>query len=119
MSSPSEFLTFYRRLANPNALKKCRVLPRPQPVRAITYTAPARKGPSSDKNHATDKSERLDVQSDSSFSAREEKVKGVGGAATKQKDERGGKDMAKKEHPEMPANNAGIGFQDERGGKPQ
>lgn len=46
-------------------------------------------------------------------------MKGVGGAATKQKDERGGKDMAKKEHPEMPANNAGIGFQDERGGKPQ
>ncbi|KAF4555923.1 Hypothetical protein D9617_2g058880 [Elsinoe fawcettii] len=116
MSSPSEFLTFYRRMANPSALKRARVLPRPQPVRAITYTA-TRSDIGHDKKHTTDKTDRMDVQSDSSFAAREAKTKSEGGHAAKQKDERGGKNMAKKEHPEAP--DAAIGFQDERGGKPQ
>ncbi|PNS20298.1 hypothetical protein CAC42_5748 [Sphaceloma murrayae] len=118
MSSPSEFLTFYRRMANPSALKKARMLPRPQPVRAITYTA-TRSDIGKDKKHTTDKTDRMDVQSDASFAARDSKAKGQGGAATAQKDDRAGKDMAEKEFPEMPKNNAGIGFQDERGAKPQ
>ncbi|KAF2222028.1 hypothetical protein BDZ85DRAFT_283150 [Elsinoe ampelina] len=119
MSSPSEFLTFYRRMAAPSALKRARVLPRPSlPARAITYTA-TRSDIGHDKKHTTDKKDRLDVQSNNSFAARDAKAKNEGGAATQQKDERGGKQMAKDENPEMPDGVAAIGFQDERGAKPK
>ena len=74
MSSPSEFLTFYR--IGTSALRSShRALPRPaRPARAVTYTVFSRNA-SSDmgegKKHTTQKKERLDVQSDSAHAAKE------------------------------------------------
>ncbi|GAM82193.1 hypothetical protein ANO11243_001720 [Dothideomycetidae sp. 11243] len=113
--SPSEFLTFYRRVATkPSLLRAHRSLPRPaQPVRAITYSG-VRRDIGDKKTHTTRKDNRLDVQSDASHAGREAKGQGKGGHATSQSSSDSvGK--AKEEHPAAP--DAKIGFQDERGGK--
>ncbi|KAF2151068.1 hypothetical protein K461DRAFT_322380 [Myriangium duriaei CBS 260.36] len=121
MSSPSEFLTFYRRVGTTatSAMRAHRVLPRPAaPARAITYSA-VRTIKSTDigegKKHATQKNERLDVQSDNAGAGQDAKKTGSGGQATSQKDSRDNVSRAKQDHPEAP--DTAIGFQDERGSK--
>ncbi|KAI9714354.1 MAG: hypothetical protein M1820_000315 [Bogoriella megaspora] len=131
MSSPSEFLTFYRRLRVRSA-QKC----------SISYTraslsnrvarpfssSVARTGlgnPSTDDSvktdrypddeHATNKQDKLDIQSENSHKAKTAKARDEGGQATQQKDTTKSTERAKKEHPEAP--DVVIGMQDERGGK--
>ncbi|GAB7350391.1 hypothetical protein MBLNU459_g1012t1 [Dothideomycetes sp. NU459] len=128
MSSPSEFLTFYRRFATHPALRHRARAAAPSSLRTFTAAVPrlssggklstdasvaSEKFP--DDQHATNKKDKLDVQSDSSGKAREAKSRGEGGSATTESDSRGSTQQAKKDHPEAP--DVVIGMQDERGGK--
>lgn len=68
-SSPAEFLTFYRRVAMSQSLRR-QAAARPQAVRSFRSSASARNNNSGvktdafpDDQHATQKTDRLDVQS--------------------------------------------------------
>ncbi|KAF2140609.1 uncharacterized protein K452DRAFT_359650 [Aplosporella prunicola CBS 121167] len=130
--SPSEFLTFYRRLATHPTLRRGFASPATTTTTTTTRrafsAAPARLGfgkPSTDSSvktdqypddkHTTNKSDELDVQNQSSSAGKASHASGTGGGATSRRDERGSTAKAKKEHPEAP--DVVIGMQDERGGK--
>ncbi|TKA60538.1 hypothetical protein B0A49_09969 [Cryomyces minteri] len=120
--SPSEFLTFYRRLTTHPSLRQYAARPASIRVSRPFSTVYARRTDASvktdqypDDKHTTNKSDKLDVQSDSSNKGREAHSKGQGGSATSQADERNSTERAKKDHPEAP--DVVIGMQDERGGK--
>lgn len=62
-TSPSEFLTFYRRLATSHTLRRT-ALPRPMVARQFHANASARSAiDEEDGKHATRKDDHLDVQS--------------------------------------------------------
>ncbi|KAF2502817.1 hypothetical protein BU16DRAFT_521480 [Lophium mytilinum] len=119
--SPSEFLTFYRRIALSPTLRRPLTTTRPLATRPFTLStrlqidSSAKTDKFPDDEHATSKKDRLDVQSDSAHSGKNSKATGEGGTATEQSDSQGATAKAKKEHPEAP--DTVIGMQDERGGK--
>ncbi|QIW95631.1 hypothetical protein AMS68_001149 [Peltaster fructicola] len=114
-ASPSEFLTFYRRLATSQSLRRGVVL-RPQVARPFHATASARSTiDEKDQKHATRKEDNLDVQSREAKHGSQSRSSDTGGAATREKDERSSAAKTKKEFPESP--DPAIGMQDERGGK--
>ncbi|KAF2470138.1 uncharacterized protein BDR25DRAFT_304093 [Lindgomyces ingoldianus] len=131
--SPSEFLTFHRRLVFSSSLRysaltgrliSCR---RPvQPTYAKQFSLSSRcaqKSKSQEQSnanseHATHKAQKgdhLDVQSCNVKEGMDSKNSGTGGHATEQRDSAGGKAKAKREFPEAP--DVAIGMQDERGGR--
>ncbi|KAF1351012.1 hypothetical protein BDV97DRAFT_397978 [Delphinella strobiligena] len=119
MSSPSEFLTFYRRVATHSGLRIR--LANPSTYRSFALSSRLSKDASvkadqyPDSKHTTNKTDRLDVQSDNSAKGKEAKTRNEGGSATSQSDSRSSTKKAKEEHPEAP--DVVIGMQDERGGK--
>ncbi|KEQ80742.1 hypothetical protein M438DRAFT_241085, partial [Aureobasidium pullulans EXF-150] len=68
-----------------------------------------------DSEHATDKKDKLDIQSDTAAKGQESKSRGEGGTATQRRDANNSTAKAKQENPEAP--DVVIGMQDERGGK--
>lgn len=123
MSSPSEFLTFYRRavISTPRILRVAQLNARPA-VR--TFAASSRRGDKStitekSNEHSTDKAKKgndYDVGSSNVKAGMDSTHKsGSGGHATERKDSAGAKAKAKKEFPEAP--DPAIGMQDERGGR--
>ncbi|KAK4507887.1 hypothetical protein PRZ48_001622 [Zasmidium cellare] len=117
-SSPSEFLTFYRRLATSSTLRYSTV------SRATTrpFSSSIRQlekqndlgGPKENKSHALEKEYEPNVQTEQTKKGREHRANDEGGPATTQKDPNNAAKKAKEEFPEAPTT---IGFQDERGGK--
>ncbi|KAF1962143.1 hypothetical protein CC80DRAFT_531110 [Byssothecium circinans] len=126
MSSPSEFLTFYRRSASISSqlLRASTNTPTRLPrssIRHFTLSSRALAAANEDtkakdQESASKKEDRLDVQSANAKNAMDSAhASGTGGHATEGKDSAGGKSKAKKEHPEAP--DPAIGMQDERGGR--
>ncbi|EMC99341.1 hypothetical protein BAUCODRAFT_31657 [Baudoinia panamericana UAMH 10762] len=134
--SPSEFLTFYRRLTATQCLRhrKLAQLPRRQFAvssiqrastsnpNAVTdsgtqHDTGAGEGEGASREHAVDKGNKKDpnLQSYEATRARDAKAEDTGGQAVRQADERNSTARAKKDHPEAP--DVVIGMQDERGGK--
>ncbi|KAF2185724.1 hypothetical protein K469DRAFT_664684 [Zopfia rhizophila CBS 207.26] len=132
--SPSEFLTFYRRITTHPSLRQSvlsgrsisSIHPVEQPYsRQFCLSAQYRKQNLStddsvktdkypDDEHATKKKDDLDPQSANTKAGINAKKNDTGGSATEQRDSAGGKAKAKKSHPEAP--DVAIGMQDERGG---
>jgi len=126
-ASPSEFLTFYRRVARSSTLRQ-QLCSRSAPRRPFSssisrFSSGGKLSTDSsvktdqypDSEHTTNKKDTLDVQSDNSKKGREAKSQDTGGSATTQSDTRDSTSKAKKDHPESP--DVVIGMQDERGGK--
>ncbi|KAL1303928.1 hypothetical protein AAFC00_000381 [Neodothiora populina] len=115
MSSPSEFLTFYRRFATHPRLRSASS--NAMSSRGFALSSRLRNDPkvNPDSVHTTNKTDRLDIQNENSGKGRDAKAQGVGGSATSESDTAGGAAKAKKEFPEAP--DTVIGMQDERGGK--
>ncbi|KAK6434939.1 hypothetical protein LTR95_008874 [Oleoguttula sp. CCFEE 5521] len=123
MSTRSEFLTFMRCASRQTS--RARLMTRPTPVLGRPFSISTARlntfevgetatGKVPDKKHATDKKDKLDVQSDSSAKGRDAHANDRGGSATKASDERNSAQKTKLEFPESPDQ---IGMQDERGGK--
>ncbi|KAF2262836.1 hypothetical protein CC78DRAFT_618176 [Lojkania enalia] len=141
--SPSEFLTFYRRLSTYSSLHQSILSSHPSSIR-LAQTAYARhfafssrlqkdenypEDPSTNdyaatdrypaSDHATKKAREgnhHDVQTANLKDAQHSaKETNTGGHATEQRDSAGGKAKAKQEFPEAP--DPAIGMQDERGGR--
>ncbi|OQO06593.1 hypothetical protein B0A48_08378 [Cryoendolithus antarcticus] len=123
MSTPSEFLTFMRRAST--QASRARLTTKPSPITGRPFSLSTARsntfevgetatGKVPDKKHATDKKDKLDVQSDSSAKGRDAHANNDGGSATKASDERNSAQKTKLEFPESPDQ---IGMQDERGGK--
>ncbi|KAG9995233.1 hypothetical protein KCU80_g24505, partial [Aureobasidium melanogenum] len=68
-----------------------------------------------DSEHATNKKDKLDVQSANAAEGQKSKSRDEGGTATQRRDANDSTAKAKKENPESP--DVVIGMQDERGGK--
>jgi len=128
MASPSEFLTFYRRTARLSTLRQSRIVPAALPRRtfvssACRYSSGGKLSTDDyvaneaypDGEHATDKKDKLDVQSANAAEGQKAKANDQGGTATQRRDSNNSTAQAKKEHPEAP--DTVIGMQDERGGK--
>ncbi|KAI5273916.1 hypothetical protein E4T47_02886 [Aureobasidium subglaciale] len=127
MASPSEFLTFYRRSARLSTLRQSRIVPASPRLTFVSSTCRYSSGGKlstddsvaneayPDSEHATNKKDRLDVQSDNAAKGQESKSRGEGGTATQRKDTNNSTAKAKQENPEAP--DVVIGMQDERGGK--
>ncbi|OJD34244.1 uncharacterized protein BKCO1_240006 [Diplodia corticola] len=119
--SPSEFLTFYRRLTTHPSLRRGLAASATQTSRPLSTSIPrygygkAGNKTFSDEQHTTQKTDRSDVQNENSQAGREAHATGTGGTASSRRDERSSTARAKKEHPEAP--DVVIGMQDERGGK--
>ncbi|KAI7084620.1 hypothetical protein KC356_g6592 [Hortaea werneckii] len=137
-SSPTEFLTFYRRLATSSTFRHAptsrtnlsrRAFANSSRCRAdtgnghVASTKGTQQGPMSgdkvggSREHALDKGVKGDpnVQSEQSMGGRASRAQNTGGQATREKDERNSTKRAKEEFPEAP--DVVIGMQDERGGK--
>ncbi|KAF7185062.1 hypothetical protein HII31_13685 [Pseudocercospora fuligena] len=121
-SSPSEFLTFYRRALRASHRVASRSIQTTRPFsQSIIASRPASNPDkkhdvgSEDKNkkHVLDKGHDPNVQTEQSQKGKEHRATDSGGVATQQKSG-GAHEKAKKEFPEAPTT---IGFQDERGGK--
>ncbi|KAF2215043.1 hypothetical protein CERZMDRAFT_95412 [Cercospora zeae-maydis SCOH1-5] len=128
MSSPSEFLTFYRTATRASALRTATVSRTVARTRPFSSTIPSLAGstgekgdlhksdmggPKENKKHVLEKDYEPNVQARESKAGRSARANDTGGTATEQKDG-GSKAKAKKEFPESPVQ---IGFEDERGGK--
>ncbi|PPJ53429.1 hypothetical protein CBER1_00431 [Cercospora berteroae] len=128
MSSPSEFLTFYRTATRAGALRTSTISRTVARTRPFSSTVPSLAGstgekgdlhksdvggPRENKKHILEKDHEPNVQAYESKAGRSARANDTGGVATEQKDE-GAKAKAKKEFPESPVQ---IGFEDERGGK--
>ncbi|KAF1981606.1 hypothetical protein K402DRAFT_408287 [Aulographum hederae CBS 113979] len=122
MSASASLSRAVRRLASPYALGTSVVSPRPVLMAQSASTrrmlsssgAKLAEGKPGQKDHVTDKEDRLDVQSNNSGKGFDQKAQGSGGSATSQSDSRNSTKRTKEEHPESPVI---IGMQDERGGK--
>ncbi|KAG9771264.1 hypothetical protein KCU95_g15710, partial [Aureobasidium melanogenum] len=68
-----------------------------------------------DSEHATNKKDKLDVQSANAAEGQKSKSRDEGGTATQRRDSNDSTAKAKKDNPEAP--DVVIGMQDERGGK--
>ncbi|KAG9676311.1 hypothetical protein KCU76_g16002, partial [Aureobasidium melanogenum] len=68
-----------------------------------------------DSEHATNKKDKLDVQSANAAEGQKSKSRDEGGTATQRRDSNNSTAKAKQENPESP--DVVIGMQDERGGK--
>ncbi|KAK6432773.1 hypothetical protein LTR95_011057 [Oleoguttula sp. CCFEE 5521] len=123
MSSSSEFLTFIRHASSQTS--RARLMTRSSLITRRPFSISTARpstfevgetatGKVPDKKHATDKKDKLDVQSDSSSKGRDAHANDKGGSATKASDERNSAQKTKQEFPESPDQ---IGMQDERGGK--
>ncbi|KAI4720317.1 hypothetical protein E4T48_03499 [Aureobasidium sp. EXF-10727] len=127
MASPSEFLTFYRRTARLSTLRQSRLVPASPRRTFVSSTCRYSSGGKlstddsvateayPDDEHATDKKDKLDVQSANAAEGQKAKSRNEGGTATQHKDANNSTAKAKKENPEAP--DVVIGMQDERGGK--
>ncbi|THV88151.1 hypothetical protein D6D29_00182 [Aureobasidium pullulans] len=127
MASPSEFLTFYRRTARLTSLRQSRIVPASPRRTFVSSTCRYSSGGKlstddsvateayPDSEHATDKKDKLDIQSDTAVKGQESKSRGEGGTATQRRDANNSTAKAKQENPEAP--DVVIGMQDERGGK--
>ncbi|KAG9515074.1 hypothetical protein KCU71_g10899, partial [Aureobasidium melanogenum] len=127
MASPSEFLTFYRRTARLSTLRQSRLVPASPRRTFVSSTCRYSSGGKlstddsvateayPDSEHATDKKDKLDVQSANAAEGQKSKSRDEGGTATQRRDANNSTSKAKKENPEAP--DVVIGMQDERGGK--
>ncbi|THW04384.1 hypothetical protein D6C98_00379 [Aureobasidium pullulans] len=127
MPSPSEFLIFYRRTARLTSLRQSRIVPASPRRTFVSSTCRYSSGGKlstddsvateayPDSEHATDKKDKLDIQSDTAAKGQESKSRGEGGTATQRRDANNSTAKAKQENPEAP--DVVIGMQDERGGK--
>ncbi|KAL1619139.1 hypothetical protein SLS56_010227 [Neofusicoccum ribis] len=117
--SPSEFLTFYRRITTHPSLRRgltssqTTIRPLSASVPRYGYGKPQKSNP--DEQHTTNKTDKNDVQNDAVHKGQEAHATGTGGTATSRRDERNSTARAKQEHPEAP--DVVIGMQDERGRK--
>ncbi|KAL9091650.1 MAG: hypothetical protein Q9165_004726 [Trypethelium subeluteriae] len=113
-SSP-KFLAFYRRLTlDPtkyNITYNTHSSLNLQSSRPFSYTGLRHL----EKTHATDRTDKLDVQSENAHKGKVSRTTDQGGQATQERDTTKSTQQAKKEHPEAP--DVVIGMQDERGGK--
>ncbi|KAF2239219.1 hypothetical protein EV356DRAFT_502209 [Viridothelium virens] len=111
----SELLTSYRRLIRnpPKHSTTCNTHSslNLRSSRPFSYTGLRQL----EKTHATDRTDKLDVQSENAHKGKESRTKDQGGQATEERDTTKSTEQAKKEHPEAP--DVVIGMQDERGGK--
>jgi hypothetical protein len=146
MPSPSEFITLYRRTARLSTLRQSRIVPASPRRTFVSSTCRYSSGGKlstddsvaneayPDSEHATDKKDKLDVQSANAAEGQKyilfpaidinpctdpalcrSKNRDEGGTATQRRDSNNSTSQAKKEHPEAP--DVVIGMQDERGGK--
>ncbi|KAI4742076.1 hypothetical protein E4T50_07474 [Aureobasidium sp. EXF-12298] len=127
MPSPSEFMTLYRRTARLSTLRQSRIVPASPRRTFVSSTCRYSSGGKlstddsvaneayPDSEHATDKKDKLDVQSANAAEGQKSKNRDEGGTATQRRDSNNSTSQAKKEHPEAP--DVVIGMQDERGGK--
>ncbi|KAG9538470.1 hypothetical protein KCU86_g23923, partial [Aureobasidium melanogenum] len=127
MASPSEFLTFYRRTARLSTLRQSRLVPASPRRTFVSSTCRYSSGGKlstddsvateayPDSEHATNKKDKLDVQSANAAEGQKSKSRDEGGTATQRRDSNNSTSKAKKENPESP--DVVIGMQDERGGK--
>ncbi|CAD0097041.1 unnamed protein product [Aureobasidium vineae] len=127
MASPSEFLTFYRRTARLSTLRQSRLVPASPRRTFVSSTCRYSSGGKlstddsvateayPDSEHATNKKDKLDVQSANAAEGQKAKSHDEGGTATQHRDSNNSTAKAKKENPEAP--DVVIGMQDERGGK--
>ncbi|KAK6006244.1 hypothetical protein QM012_006654 [Aureobasidium pullulans] len=127
MASPSEFLTFYRRTARLSTLRQSRLVPASPRRTFISSTCRYSSGGKlstddsvateayPDSEHATNKKDKLDVQSANAAEGQKSKSRDEGGTATQRRDSNNSTAKAKQENPESP--DVVIGMQDERGGK--
>merc|ERR1711939_572082 len=121
-SSPTEFLTFYRRLATSSTFRHAPVSKTNLSRRAfanssrsradtvnghVTSTKGTQQGPMS--------GDKVGGSKEGSMGGRASRAQNTGGQATREKDERNSTKRAKEEFPEAP--DVVIGMQDERGGK--
>ncbi|KAG9945644.1 hypothetical protein KCU81_g6913, partial [Aureobasidium melanogenum] len=127
MASPSEFLTFYRRTARLSTLRQSRLVPASPRRTFVSSTCRYSSGGKlstddsvateayPDSEHATNKKDKLDVQSANAAEGQKSKSRDEGGTATQRRDSNNSTAKAKQENPESP--DVVIGMQDERGGK--
>jgi len=120
-SSPSEFLTFYRRLSTSTSL---RTATRSAAIRSFGTTSRFQYASENshsgdigaDKRHVLEqgKDKEPNIHAYESNKGLENHEAGTGGNATSRKDTTSAKAQAKNEHPEAPVV---IGMEDERGSK--
>ncbi|KAG9761921.1 hypothetical protein KCU75_g10312, partial [Aureobasidium melanogenum] len=120
-------LTFYRRTARLSTLRQSRLVPASPRRTFVSSTCRYSSGGKlstddsvateayPDSEHATNKKDKLDVQSANAAEGQKSKSRDEGGTATQRRDSNNSTSKAKKENPESP--DVVIGMQDERGGK--
>ncbi|TID18491.1 hypothetical protein E2P81_ATG06406 [Venturia nashicola] len=108
-STSSEFLVFMRHVV----VRSRTAIP---PRHRQFSTSPSSQLGETDKQHATTKKDKLDIQSEQVGKGQEARSAGGQDTTTSQSDSTNSAKKAKEEFPEA-ADNAGIGMQDERGAK--